>query len=302
MSNQQAGQAGKGKGSSDDEDGDEPTSTPSQYDEVFEEERLWVVEEQARRNSQGRYEYDNEDQDEDGEAKVECGCCFDEFPFDAMVQCPEGHLFCMACITQLTSTSIIPDFIACPAIGVLACNLPFSASELKRALPGTLYEKWERECQRRAVDAAEVDEMEECPFCDWRCIMTLSFEEQKLFRCENDDGGCGVVSCRKCKKPDHLPDSCEEILENFKPDRRQLVEEAMSQALVRNCPKCKKPFIKELGCNKMPCPYCGTFSCYVCRQEINGYGHFDRVCSVFVVISHLIEVCSSIGEQMQSIR
>jgi TRIAD3 protein (E3 ubiquitin-protein ligase RNF216) len=30
----------------------------------------------------------------------------------------------------------------------------------------------------------------------------------------------------------------------------------MSAALIRHCNKCKHPFIKEQGCNKMTCTHC----------------------------------------------
>jgi len=50
----------------------------------------------------------------------------------------------------------------------------------------------------------------------------------------------------------------------------------MTRALMRNCPKCQKAFIKEHGCNKMTCPNCRTTSCYICRKVINGYEHFDQ--------------------------
>ena len=30
-------------------------------------------------------------------------------------------------------------------------------------------------------------------------------------------------------------------------------------------------------CNKMSCPNCHTLSCYICRQVINGYDHFNQV-------------------------
>jgi hypothetical protein len=31
-----------------------------------------------------------------------------------------------------------------------------------------------------------------------------------------------------------------------------------------------------LQCNKMSCPHCRTLSCYICRQIIKGYDHFDQ--------------------------
>lgn len=49
----------------------------------------------------------------------------------------------------------------------------------------------------------------------------------------------------------------------------------MTEALVRHCLKCPKPFFKEEGCNKMVCPSCNTKMCYLCNKEIKDYGHFN---------------------------
>jgi hypothetical protein len=54
---------------------------------------------------------------------------------------------------------------------------------------------------------------------------------------------------------------------------KHLVEEAMTDALVRKCNKCKKPFLKEEGCNKMKCS-CGNEQCYVCSEDVTDYSHF----------------------------
>ena len=35
-------------------------------------------------------------------------------------------------------------------------------------------------------------------------------------------------------------------------------------------------------CNKMSCPNCNTLSCYICRQVIKGYDHFNQV-SIFAI-------------------
>jgi hypothetical protein len=37
----------------------------------------------------------------------------------------------------------------------------------------------------------------------------------------------------------------------LKEDKRHAVEDAMSEALIRKCPKCAKPYIKDSGCNKI---------------------------------------------------
>ena len=48
----------------------------------------------------------------------------------------------------------------------------------------------------------------------------------------------------------------------------------MTEALVRKCNKCGKPFVKEGGCNRMKCPHCGNIQCYLCSQDITDYSHF----------------------------
>ena len=48
-------------------------------------------------------------------------------------------------------------------------------------------------------------------------------------------------------------------------ETRLTVEEAMTEARIRQCPKCKTRFFKTEGCNKMTCS-CGTIMCYICRK------------------------------------
>ena len=48
----------------------------------------------------------NEDEYAETGQLIECGCCFDEFPFDIMVQCYEGHLFCKNCLKGLTREAV----------------------------------------------------------------------------------------------------------------------------------------------------------------------------------------------------
>jgi hypothetical protein len=78
------------------------------------------------------------------------------------------------------------------------CTAEIPASELRRFLPQKLLDLYERVKQRKEVEAAEIPGLEECPFCDWGCI--IDNPDEKLFRCENVDD-CGEVSCRQCKKP-----------------------------------------------------------------------------------------------------
>ncbi|KAG1729566.1 hypothetical protein EDB19DRAFT_115472 [Suillus lakei] len=245
------------------------------HDPEFEAERQWLLQRQNAPVSADVQPLPNRTNDDDAceecEDGIECGCCFSLYPFDKMVQCPEAHLFCKSCMSSYASNLLgehNPNIVCMDQSG---CKLLFPQSELERFLTPKLLELYHRVWQRKDIEAAGLENLEECPFCDYKCV--LENEMEKLFRCENVD--CGAVSCRECKKPDHLPKSCK-VESDKHLDVQHIVEEAMTRALMRNCPKCQKAFIKEHGCNKMTCPNCRTVSCYICRKVINGYEHFGN--------------------------
>ncbi|KAI0055178.1 hypothetical protein BV25DRAFT_284450 [Artomyces pyxidatus] len=245
-------------------------------DDDFTKERKWLLEKlknDAAERDAKLAEQMNEAEYEDTGDGIECGCCFSTYPFDKMIQCPDTHLFCGSCVTAYASTKLGEQNPDLPCMDASGCKMLFPDSELRRILPSKLLELYERVRQRREIEAAALEGLEECPFCEFRVVMDADADMDKLLRCQNDE--CGKVSCRKCKKEDHLPKSCEEVEEDKKLGGKHAIEEAMTRALMRNCPKCTKAFIKESGCNKMSCPYCRTMSCYVCRKIIAGYEHFD---------------------------
>ncbi|OJA15761.1 hypothetical protein AZE42_05347 [Rhizopogon vesiculosus] len=204
---------------------------------------------------------------------IECGCCFDSYPLDKMIQCPEAHLFCKSCMSSYASNLLGEHNHNIACMDQSGCALLFPQSQLERFLTPTLLGLYHRVKQFKEVEAARLENLEECPFCDYKCI--IEDKTEKLFRCENM--ACGVVSCQKCKNPDHSPKSCKKVPTDKELDIQHTVEEAMSRALMRNCPKCRQAFIKERGCNKMTCPNCRTLSCYSCRKVIDGYNHFGPV-------------------------
>lgn len=77
---------------------------------------------------------------------------------------------------------------------------------------------------------------------------------------------------RQCKELNHIPLRCDEVIKTDK--ARHLIEEKMTQALLRTCYNCKKQFYKEEGCNKMRCN-CGALMCYLCDKPVKGYDHFN---------------------------
>ncbi|KAK2033629.1 hypothetical protein LX32DRAFT_689925 [Colletotrichum zoysiae] len=95
------------------------------------------------------------------------------------------------------------------------------------------------------------------------------------FICRNPH--CGRSSCLSCTKPWKDIHVCNE---SSLVALRTQVEQAMSMAIKRVCPRCHTSFVKNSGCNKLTCP-CGYKMCYVCRKDIGGtngdgegYRHF----------------------------
>ena len=85
-----------------------------------------------------------------------------------------------------------------------------------------------------------------CPKCNF-----IAFAEKavKTFHCPQ----CSFKSCRECGEEAHPGIKCDEVESKTETDGRKNVEEAMTQALVRTCPRpfCRKKFLKTDGCNKM---------------------------------------------------
>ncbi|KAH6855676.1 hypothetical protein B0I37DRAFT_365455 [Chaetomium sp. MPI-CAGE-AT-0009] len=91
--------------------------------------------------------------------------------------------------------------------------------------------------------------------------------------------GCERKSCLRCEKGWTDVHVCH--MSSLVALRTQ-VEQAMSLAVKRVCPRCNTSFVRDSGCNKMTCP-CGYEMCYICRKDLTsgsgknpeaGYQHF----------------------------
>lgn len=117
----------------------------------------------------------------------------------------------------------------------------------------------------KAVEAAGLAGLSYCPHCSFGCVidnpgtstqildspMTKHalirsyWLDEKLFYCFNEE--CKKITCRQCQKPDHLPKTCDEYAADLKTDTIHRVEEAMTEALLKRCPHCTTPVLKEDG-------------------------------------------------------
>eukprot|EP00045_Choanoeca_perplexa_P013748 m.156821 g.156821 ORF g.156821 m.156821 type:complete len:1075 (-) comp16445_c1_seq19:315-3539(-) len=213
--------------------------------------------------------------EEDDPAGMECICCYGLCAIDTMVQCGEGHLCCFDCINgyvKATAFGETKSKLTCMYAD--GCTSIFTKSQLQRALPVDLLNRFEARNLEENIAVADIPNLVRCPAPDCTFAMVMDDDNDKVFRCQV----CHLESCRLCKAKwsDHFGLTCKELESTDETLRRTRLEESMTNALIRLCPKCKMQFLKETGCNKMTCR-CGTLSCYQCRAIISrkvGYNHF----------------------------
>lgn len=173
-----------------------------------------------------------------------------------MLECTEGHLFCRTCISSLIKTCLGDQRAPATCMHMDGCDATFSASELAKCIEDKTSRAYHKLCQRKELQEAAIEGLEGCPECDYAVI--VENPDEKLFYCQAED--CGVISCRTCRQAEHLPYTCDQAKADRKLGKRHAVEEAMTEALVRKCPKCQKAFLKEEGCNKITCTGCFAVS------------------------------------------
>ncbi|PKX99417.1 E3 ubiquitin-protein ligase RNF216 [Aspergillus novofumigatus IBT 16806] len=206
---------------------------------------------------------------------VECQCCYSDVPPNRAITC-EGenvHFFCFSCIRKSAETQIGLMKYQLQCFDTSGCQAGFPRSEIKEVLGSSMMAKLDALQQQDEISRASIEGLESCPFCEFKAICP-PVDEDREFRCCNPS--CEVVSCRLCKDVTHVPKTCEEAKKDRGVSERHLVEEAMSEALIRNCPRCKVKIVKEFGCNKMTCPSCRCCMCYLCKKDITReqYAHF----------------------------
>ncbi|KAF4163746.1 hypothetical protein CNMCM6936_000278 [Aspergillus lentulus] len=183
------------------------------------------------------------------------------------------HFFCFSCIRKSAETQIGLMKYQLQCFDTSGCQAGFPRSDIKDVLGSSMMAKLDALQQQDEISRASIEGLESCPFCEFKAICP-PVEEDREFRCCNPS--CEVVSCRLCKDVTHVPKTCEEAKKDRGVSERHLVEEAMSEALIRNCPRCKIKIVKEFGCNKMTCPSCRCCMCYLCKKDITReqYAHF----------------------------
>eukprot|EP00929_Paragymnodinium_shiwhaense_P001582 TRINITY_DN101819_c0_g1_i1.p1 TRINITY_DN101819_c0_g1~~TRINITY_DN101819_c0_g1_i1.p1 ORF type:complete len:779 (+),score=150.40 TRINITY_DN101819_c0_g1_i1:145-2481(+) len=259
-----------------------PSETLREEAQFVEQYREKCQEQKTREEAREKYRKECEWQG----LLLECECCFIENIAEDTIPCPAGHLFCKDCVQryvegQMSGETGVPQLKCMSTSG---CQEHLAPSELRRVLSTKLLDDFDKRLQKASIEkvllGGVLAGLEKCPFCDFVMDMDLPPEENKIYVCQAID--CGKESCRLCKRESHIPYRCEEVETKTKEGHRLAVEEAMTDALVRDCPHCKSKgvstrFVKEADCNKMTCPKCKNWMCYICGEAISksqGYAHF----------------------------
>lgn len=100
-------------------------------------------------------------------------------------------------------TSHATQTITC--MDLSGCEAPFPESELGRALSDKTFSLYHRLKQAKELELAAIEGLESCPSCPYSAI--IENPDEKLFRCMNEI--CGQVTCRKCRRKEHIPKTCE---------------------------------------------------------------------------------------------
>nr|XP_034176027.1 uncharacterized protein LOC117602303 [Osmia lignaria]XP_034176037.1 uncharacterized protein LOC117602303 [Osmia lignaria]XP_034176047.1 uncharacterized protein LOC117602303 [Osmia lignaria] len=195
---------------------------------------------------------------------LECQCCYDNECMPSKCStCDDGHIFCNSCILKGTESQLSQGETRISCFS--NCDGEFTIPTLQKILPPTQFSIFIRKKQEAEVMAAKVEGLVSCPFCHFASVPP---PEDKVFKCLNPE--CMKESCRLCKQPNHIPLRC---YEEKSDQARLFLEEKMTEALVRKCYKCSRPYFKDDGCNKITCS-CGAMMCYICDIPIYSYDHF----------------------------
>ncbi|KAG9254296.1 uncharacterized protein F5Z01DRAFT_622410, partial [Emericellopsis atlantica] len=206
---------------------------------------------------------------------LECECCFEEVAIVSVVHCngEDIHFVCIGCARRNAETQIGLSRHTLHCLSSDQCEGGFDESQRRLFLDENLTKALDRIEWSNSLQAAGIEGLATCPFCEYAAEYP-PVEEAPVFRCEAPS--CLQRSCRKCNKKDHEPNGCEAEYTDADLAARRKIEEARTKALIRKCNKCRTPFIKDMGCNRMCCTKCRNQQCYLCGASVNDYSHFGN--------------------------
>lgn len=119
-------------------------------------------------------------------ALIECGCCYNELPFDSFIQCSEGHLFCRDCLKHYVENTVFGEGrSAIKCMNSDPCDGFFPDSMLRNSLPEAVFAKFQDAVAKDAVKAAKINVCT-CFYCQYPV--------------EIEEGAGHIMRCPQCQK------------------------------------------------------------------------------------------------------
>ena len=126
--------------------------------------------------------------------------------------------------------------LSCPAMD--GCSATFSHTQREKFLDEGLTKAIDRLEMEAVLNIANVAGLTTCPFCPYAAEYPEIVQGGDTdFYCQRP--GCLEVSCRLCKRTSHQSKTCQEAAKGKGKSARKNIEEAMSDAMIRRCNKCK---------------------------------------------------------------
>ncbi|XP_064095733.1 uncharacterized protein DDB_G0292642-like [Macrobrachium nipponense] len=256
--------------------GDDEKAFSSYVEKLLENKKYPTMKDYIKRMESMPEENAEEHDDEEegnyavGNFAIKCSICLEDIIYREMGSCNSihnEHIYCLQCIRRYTEAEIEQGraTFRCMESG---CKGEFSLKILRKIMSRAALARAYEQRQHEEVSAANIEDLESCPFCNYKAIMTN--REDKVFVCMNPR--CMKDSCRLCKEENHIPLRCDEVEKDIQKEARKKLENKMSEAMIRECPQCRKRFIKQQGCNNVTCS-CGATVCYYCRHLTNSDHH-----------------------------
>jgi len=148
-------------------------------------------------------------------AMIECGYCYEDVPFESVIQCSEGHLFCKCCLQKYVEQQLLGNGkSALTCLSAEQCLGSFPDSMLQSALPEKILLKYFEAQTRDALKESMSgltggDYLVTCHHCSLQLLMPK--DSDTIFACPH----CSKETCCLCNEPSHIPLKCSEDYDSY---------------------------------------------------------------------------------------
>jgi hypothetical protein len=198
----------------------------------------------------------------------ECQCCFDDVPEMTGLQMSPGaegcdHCLCPACFKRMITGQIEQkEPCTCPICP--ATDKSFVPSWLVKQVLGDEMALELSKIEQLHIGQADGGQLRfwQCPTpdCTNRQLVDEDFDPEQVAdgqRCVNCES-CKKRICVRCNVEEHSGFTCEQFRawKRANDSSERSYAKMLQDGLIKPCPNCAAPILKNEGCNFMSCPTC----------------------------------------------